>query len=405
MSKRILFVDDDPAVLEGLQDILFLRQTEWDMTFAGSGQAALEHLTHRTFDVIVSDIQMPGMDGITLLERIQRQHPAMVRIFLSGQPEAEVGLRVAPVCHQFLSKPCDADTLVNTVNRTCRLRDLVSNESLRKVVGGISRLPAFPALYMELQKLIAGGNADPVEIARIVKQDISMSAKVLQIVNSAYFGLGRRISSVEQAVIYMGALTVQQMVLASVFSGIVLPPGCGVQMEHLRRHSLLTAAIARNMFILNPDKAPQAWTAGMLHDLGKVVLAWNLPHHLPPAFELAEKTSCSLFRAERELYGVTHAEVGAYLLGLWGLPGEIVEAVANHHRPEEVQPSGLDLVVSIYTANALAHECANPAPAAPAAGNREINLELLASLNLAKPLEGWRLYATKIAPVEASQRQ
>jgi putative nucleotidyltransferase with HDIG domain len=302
-----------------------------------------------------------------------------------------------PVCHQFLSKPCDADTLVSAVNRTCRLQSMIANESLRKVMGGISRLPALPTLYMELQAVIAGGCADPRAVARIVSRDISMSAKVLQIVNSAYFGLGRRISSVEQAVIYLGALTVQQMVLASVFSGVVLPPNCGIRMKDLSEHSLLTAAIARNMFALNPDKAPQAWTAGMLHDLGKVVLAWNLPDHLRAALELAGNTSCSLFSAERDLYGVTHAEVGAYLLGLWGLPGEIVEAVANHHQPEETQPAGLDLVVSTHTANALAHECASPQSGD--ASCREINLDLLSSLNLAKTLEEWRCHATKITPL------
>jgi putative nucleotidyltransferase with HDIG domain len=345
---------------------------------------------------------MPGMDGIRLLESIQKQYPAMIRIFLSGQPEAETGLRVMPICHQFLSKPCDANTLISAVDRTCHLQDFVSNERLRRVVGGISRLPAVPSLYMELQRVISDGCADPRAIARIVSQDIGMSAKVLQIVNSAYFGLGRRISSVEHAVIYLGALTVQQMVLSSIFNSVVLPPGCGLRIQDVQKHSLLTAAIARNMFLVNPEKAPQAWTAGMLHDLGKVVLAWNLPDHLPPAFELAKRMSCSLFSAESELYGVTHAEVGAYLLGLWGLPGEVVEAVAHHHEPERVRPTELDLVVSTYTANALAHECTSP-PSDDVA-TPEINLELLSSLDLAAPLEGWRDYAMTLAPKESSTR-
>jgi putative nucleotidyltransferase with HDIG domain len=409
MRRRVLFVDDDSRVLEGLQDNFARSRPTWEAVFAGSGEAALEEFRKRSFDVIVSDLRMPGMGGIALLDEIRKLYPEAVRIFLSGQPEPEVGLRLVPVCHQFLAKPCDAGSLLSVVDRACWLQDLVPNGTLTKVIGGISRLPALPSLYVELQRLIAEDQGDPSNIARVVGQDVAMSAKVLQILNSTYFALSRRITAIEQAVVYLGVPTIQQLVLASVFDGATLRPRCGVELGRLRDHALLTAAIARNMFLEDRTQASLAWTAGMLHDVGKLVLGSGLPDHLPAALDLASRSSRPLFEAEQELYGVTHSEIGAYVLGLWGLPQAIVEAVANHHHPARGCPRGLDLTIAVYVASALANECAANECDTNECDTNEcikdenvpgitsvIDVDLLESLNVLEHLNRWRVTATEL---------
>jgi len=403
VMKRILFVDDEPRVLQGLQDLLARRRSSWEMVFAANGEATLEAFRRSRFDVIVADIRMPGMDGVALLERIRTEFPQTVRIVLSGQPEAELGIRALPVCHQFLSKPCDPDVLVNAVDRSCRLQELVEDEAVRKIVGGMSRLPALPSVYAELQTMLADESAGASDVARVVARDIALSAKVLQMVNSAFFGLGRRITAISEAVVYIGVPMIQQLVLAaSVFGGIKLRADCGVDLDRMRDHALLTAAIAKDIAKDIPsngnphnkgrNRASEAWTAGLLHDAGKLVLAAGLPDHLPAAIAHARGNQQPCYEAERELYGVTHAEIGAYLLGTWGLPHTIVEAVANHHFPGRAQPRKLDLVVAVHVADVLAHE-REAADAVTREAEPTLDTELLESLNLIASLEKWRTSA------------
>jgi putative nucleotidyltransferase with HDIG domain len=358
MKKRILFVDDEPRVLEGLEDLLVRHRRKWEMVFATSGAAALEQMRERPFDVVVTDMRMPEMDGAALLQSVKEKHPGAVRIVLSGHSEMEATMRTVPVAHQFLHKPCDPDVLEKAVERACDLQLLTSDENIRRVVGKLQRLPSLPAVYATLRRILADEKSGAKDVARVIEQDIGMSAKVLQLVNSAFFGLGRRITTIQQATAYLGFGMLQKLVLATeVFKGSRLDARSGLSLEGLRDHALLAAGIAQRILANDRKQAEDAWAAGLLHDIGKLVLAAELPDHLAAAGALARDTGRPLWRAEYELYGISHAEVGAYLLGLWGLPYPIVDAVANHHMPERVQHPGLDVLTAVHVANALAHEC------------------------------------------------
>ena len=394
MKKRILFVDDERFVLEGLEDLLARYRHKWEMVFSVSGQAALEDMQQKPFDVIVADMRMPGMDGEALLRLVNEKHPGTVRIVLSGQSEMEAAMRTVPIAHQFLHKPCDPGILEKVVERACSLQALVGDETVRKVVGGLRRLPTLPSVYAALQRTLADGRSGATDVARVLEQDIGMSAKVLQLVNSAFFGLGRRISSIQEAVSYLGFRMIQQVVLASeVFKGDGLDSRSGLSLERLRDHAVLTAGIARRVLAGDRKQAEDAWAAGLLHDIGKLILAAELPEHLLNAAQAAREAQQPMFRAEQELYGVTHAEIGAYLLGVWGLPYPIVEAVANHHVPGRVQQPCLDTLTAVHVANALAHE-------ADADGetlsSSTLDVEYLESLGLADQIESWREFAQEL---------
>jgi HD-like signal output (HDOD) protein len=405
MKTRILFVDDEPRVLEGLEDILLGYRQQWEMVFATSGATALEHMRGAPFDVVVTDIRMPGMDGIALLRIVRDEHPETIRIVLSGHSDMNGGcepgvLGALPVLHQVLYKPCQANLLEETIERACSLRALIGNESVRKVVGGLKGLPTLPAVYVELQQALGDQQAGARDIARIIQRDIGMSAKVLQLVNSSFFGLGRRIAEIEEAVAYLGTEMVSRIVLAAeVFDRRTPGRGsdqllCDQLLEGMRDHALLAAAIARRIMLHDRRRAADAWAAGLLHDIGKLVLAAELPWQLASASQMAKDLARPLHEVEQELYGVTHAEIGAYLLGTWGLPYPIVEAVANHHAPERVKHRDVSVLTAVHVADALAHECI---PAAKGSPCSLLSSTYINSLGLETRIEEWREGARELS--------
>ena len=395
MKKRILFVDDEPRVLEGLEDLLVRHRRKWEMVFAPGGAVALEHMRQKPFDVIVTDMRMPEMDGATLLRFVTNEHPETIRIVLSGCSETEAAIRTVPVAHQFLPKPCEAAVLECVVGRACGLHAIIGDDRMRKVLGGLKQLPALTENYQALQRALAGEPSGTVEMARIIKGDIAMSAKVLQLVNSAFFGLGRPIIGAAEAVQYLGTRTLQQLASADeVFAGNCVDPRSGLSPKELRNHARLTAEIAGNILAGNRKQSEEAWTTGFLHDIGKLVMAVELPEQLATAMAAAQETGRPLFQVEQELYGTTHAEIGAYLLSAWGFPTPVVEAVANHHHPERVQNPALNTLAAVHIADALAHECQ---PNNERKSQTELNMDYLTSLNAANQLSQWREAAQELA--------
>jgi len=148
--KAVLFVDDDENVLAGLRRMLRGFRDQWIMDFVASGAEALHYLAHREADVVVTDLRMPGMNGLELLKHLNSHYPHIVRIILSGQSDEESTIRAAGVAHQYLSKPCETETLKATIVRACALQDRLSNQSLKNIVAGMNSLPSPPTHYQEL---------------------------------------------------------------------------------------------------------------------------------------------------------------------------------------------------------------------------------------------------------------
>lgn len=386
--KRILFVDDEPKILDGLRDLLRKERKQWDMVFALGGQEALDELARGRFDVVVSDMRMPGIDGVMLLKMVKEKYPATARIILSGHAEREAVVNALPVAHQFLSKPCDADVLRTVVDRACGLQALLQDDNVRTVIGRVDRLPSVPRTYWELTEAAAQPDVGLADLAKLVEKDAAMTAKVLQLVNSSYFGLGQRQTSVQKAVAYLGIDLLKALALtAHVFSSATGPAVKGFSLEGLQDHSMLTARLAKS-FIADPKRAAEAFTAAVVHDVGKIVLALCVPGRFEEVIRTTIETGRMPHDVEKELLGVTHAEVGAYLLGLWGLPLTIVEAVAYHHHPELAHPT--DILVAVHVANALSYP-PGPSPD-PTAGGR-LNAAFVEGSPFGPKLEEWRTLA------------
>lgn len=357
MKRRILFVDDEPNVLEGLRNRLHKQRKKWDMQFTTSGVAALELVARAPVDVVVSDMRMPGMDGATLLGKVRECWPQVVRIVLSGHAEVATSLRAVPVAHQFLSKPCEPGAIEAAIERACKLQALVTDPLVEKVVGGVANLPPAPRIYQQLVATLTKEDVTVAEIARIICQDMALSAKLLQLANSSFLRLSRTMSSVEQAVVYLGHDAVKHLVLAAEVFGAAVPTSLttAADLDVLQRHAIVTAQLASSMFSERTVR-DDAFITGLLHDVGRLLLAVELPNRFVEAGEEASRRGIAVHEAELSLWGVTHAEVGGYLLALWGLPYDIVERVANHHEPGRVGPPGKDVLTAVHVADVLARE-------------------------------------------------
>lgn len=355
--KRILFVDDESKILDGIRRMLHGDRERWDMQFAVGGEAALQAFEGAPFDVIVSDMRMPGMDGATLLGRIRDRYPSTARIVLSGYSDGGMATRAIPVAHRFLSKPCEGVELEATIERVCILQDLLSSAELRKIVGTIGELPSLSGTYHSLLDALKDPNISIQDVAKIIELDMGMSAKVLQLVNSAFFGLAQTVTNLKSAAAYLGIETLKNLALATETFRVFVPDArippsvC----EALQRHAHQTAMIARKMPM--PAKALDVTVvSALLHDVGRLILASKMPDKYCAVMARAQERGCEEFEAEEELLGLSHAELGAYLLGLWGFPPLAVEAIAHHHRPTRIPHSGFDSSVALYLVDVLDHE-------------------------------------------------
>ncbi len=354
---HVLFVDDEPQILQGLRRLLRPMRDRWQMSYATSGERAIELMEQQSVDVIVSDIRMPGMDGVELLDKIKQRWPNTVRIALSGHSERQELLRAAGTVHRYLAKPCRPNELRATIERTRALRTVLVQPELEVLVASLGKLPSLPTLYGELLREVHSPNCSAARVGRIIQRDLGMTAKLLQLVNSSWFNLERKVADPVQAVVLLGTETVRALVIqAHLFQQVKGRQPGGLKLEVLWSHSMAVATLAKRLLVLNERPRVEqdiAFLAGLLHDVGKLVLAQGRSkEHRKMLREHPQQAS---WRRELDVFGGTHAEVGAYLVGLWGLPEEAVEALAWHHHPASCPFQVCCVATAVHVANAMHH--------------------------------------------------
>jgi HD-like signal output (HDOD) protein len=322
---------------------------------------------------------------------VLKRHPQTVRIVLSGHAEREAVLRLIGPAHQYLSKPCDADELRNAIARAFALRDLLGNERLKRLTTRIKNLPSLPTLQNRLTEELREDSPSVERVGKIISRDIAMTAKILQLVNSAFFGLAQPINNPVDAVTYLGLNTIRSLVLSvGIFSQFDQKACRSFSLDELAHHSWLTGTLARTVAQQEGRASKildQCFLAGLLHDVGQLILACGLHEEYAEVIARAKNQNLPVWQVEQEVFGASHADVGAYLLALWGLPNPIIEAVALHHQPARSATLEFSPAVAVHAADVFAHELSGTNTEVPPP---PFDTEYLTRLGLAGRIETWR---------------
>ena len=347
-KKRIMFVDDEPAVLAALSNLLRRDRHRWDLVFAQGGDEAKRELDASTFDIVITDMRMPHLDGLDVLQHVKQKSPSTIRIILSGYAESATVLEALPLVHQFLSKPCDAKTLRATIER-CGLDSRLSNDqSLSGLVGSLPCLPSEPTVLADLRAATQDPETTIDELGAICERDPALAAKVLQIANTAHFRGGDEPTSAIRIAVAQLGIDVMTSLATSTMVALPSNPVCAAMIGELQRRAVDAAQRARQS-IADPARADEAYTAGLLHDIGRLVLAHAMGDAYRAVVAETDATGEPLWECEQRLLGVTHQAIGAHLLGIWALPHELVEACERHHDPTALPTANAQLVAAIQT--------------------------------------------------------
>ncbi len=354
MKLNILFVDDEANIIRGLKRILRTLKDNWNFFFAEGGNEALEIMEQTKINVVVSDMRMPNMNGAELLEIVKEKYPSTIRFILSGQSNEELALKATRSAHKFIAKPIEPEMLKKTIRQSFSLHQQLDNENLRKVINGINRLPTLPYTYLEIEKELSKDVFSLQKITTIINSDVVMAAKILQLVNSAFFGLPQNISNVSQAINLLGADIIKSLIIyVQVFKSYEGSKNIHTMLNDIWSHSLKVANNAKKIIHNLGNKkndAEAAYISGLLHDIGKIVILSSNSFHKDILKKMKEK-NYSYNLAEEEVLGISHAEVGGYLLRLWGLPETVVETVLHHHNSALLNDESIDILTAVYFAN------------------------------------------------------
>jgi CheY-like chemotaxis protein/HD-like signal output (HDOD) protein len=387
MSKpRALFVDDEPRILDGLRRSLRAKRGEWEMAFVSDGAGALELLAQSPYDVVVSDMRMPEMDGAELLTTISRRHPQVARVVLSGHIEPEAAIQVSVAGHRFLTKPSDVESVVAVIEQLLVRTSSTHQREARRIAGGVRAIPTLPEHTNGIVALL-GSDANLSYAVQTAMHDVGLTAKLLQLSNSRFFGSRPRNSSVESIVNAMGVPMVQAVAGAGHVLQSTAPwnPAIEQDLRTAWRHAVATACLVDS--VASPANRPHAQAAALLQDVGRLVCL--------AAGGDEQGATVDLLAQTRD--GVPFRDVGVELLHLWGLPPPIVTAVAQRDTPQSPDPSGLGVAAAVRTAHLLIQQTES---ACPGVGTYEEELAvLLTHPQLKAHAVDWRQ-----AAVEASHR-
>ncbi len=389
--KRILFVDDDESVLDGLRRLLHKMEDEWSMEFFGDGPSALVAMDKNSYDIIVTDLRMAEMGGVELLEIVRKRHPDATRLMLSGCSEQPMYGKAVSCAHQFIAKPCDSDQLISQLSRSFAIRERIRSQKVAQVLPSLRSLPAMPQVYKRVLDMIENPRCTSRKVGEVISKDIGMSAKILQIVNSAFYGPSMKISDPVRASVYLGIKAIKALALTDgVFSTLPEETVQEFCVTGLQEHCVRVGALARSICKTQKFTDQQqeiAMMAGILHDTGKMILITEFDYEFSEIIRLSRVEQKPCHEIERETIDLTHAELGGCLLNLWGLGNDIIEAATFHHEPEQCVDNGFSIATAVYLANAIDHQlCSSLSDG----WSEDINMDILETLELTEMLPEWK---------------
>jgi len=405
MKKQICFAGFAERELDALQPALAALGGAWTCVFSPDAAAARAVLLTAPFDAAVVNLRPDGICDSALLQEAATQHPRMLRFVLGEVGDRDLMVNCIGAAHQFISRPWKAPELISIIERSLALDAWLSNDNLRSFVPRLGKLPGLPATYFEVLKKTESPNATVESVAEVIARDPTLTARLLQMVNSPACGLAEKITNPAEAVSMLGLDVIKSLVLClQVFAQSAPAPAAGLSLERLWRQSFLVAKMAAKIVLRhngNEHLAGEAYTAGLLHNVGQIVLAASLSTQYALVIEAARKQKRPLREVELEQLGVTNNQVGAYLLGLWGLPLPLLEATALHDTPSLATTVEFSILTAVHVAKVLAQEDDSRGQGPPLP---KLDGAYLAALDLPAKTEAWRKILAAAPPERPNPR-
>ena len=386
-KPSIVFVDDQNNILQGFRRSLRNLENVWNIHYSVGGKETLRLMETTSIDIIVSDTNMPGMRGTELLKEVQSLYPKTIRLVLSGggsrSDDISILLRTS---HQFFSKPFDIEKLKNTAERLLALREKVGDDNLIKLIASISKLPCSPHIYAAFKKEREGSSADLEKMGAFIAQDPGLTAKMLQSLNSTYFGVNKAGIHPFKAAQSMGPGTINYLFDEDTHFHTIEPnhPNYAF-LAAVYKQSLHCAYLVEAL--AESENLPEslkniAYTTGMLGNIGSIILSYGLPEAYAKITS-GFKTLAAQAQTEKKAFGASHNIVGAYFLGLWGFPEAACDATAHSQTPEKSPQQTLNLTTLMHVAQAFvqAEDLATQ--------KTHLNMSYLEKLGLSDKLQKW----------------
>lgn len=348
MEKTILFVDDEKQILRAIKRLFM--ETDYIVFLADSGREALEILENEAVNMLITDIRMPKMNGYELLQVVKIKYPKVLRIAISGYTDNSQVYEALQknLAKLYLFKPWDNDIFLKTVDNIFKFEDVLKNKQVLELINNLDNLPTIPKLYKDICDLIEKQESID-HITEKIEEDQAIVSKILQVSNSAFYGV--RTGSVKSAILYLGLSNIKNIVLNnSVFdSGILNGFSRDLLWNHINITNKLVLIFFEKFF---KKKLPETHqSAGLLHDIGIAVLLNNYKEKYFEIINMAlEHEERNLLQLEKEILGITHQEIGGYLLNWWELPYPIVESALFHHNPQDNRLIYNKLVATVHIA-------------------------------------------------------
>jgi putative nucleotidyltransferase with HDIG domain len=404
---RILVLIDDTAELAQAAPLFSQLPEGWKVTFSQTPADALYVLDQVPFDIVFVDLKAGPLASTQFLHEVWARYPKTIRFLLAANMEPDLMVTCALGPHQFLQKPIDASAVRGALDRATLVDRLFREPRVQNLVSRIRTFPSRPTVYVEVMRELRSSDSSPQVVGELVSRDLAISSKLLQITNSAFFGFSQRVSSPAEAVLLLGMETTASLVLGiEAFARLDNVKLLYFSTDQVWKHSQAVANSARaiaDAMTNDASIAHDAFTGALLHDIGKLALAVNFEDQYRQALNEAREKNVPAWEIEKEMFGATHAEVGAYLLSLWGLPASVIEAVASHHLPSRELPTKFSPLTAVHLANALDY-----AESSGQSGFPEFRLDLdyPAELHLQENLEELREIArTASRPADSSTTQ
>lgn len=354
MSNTIMFVDDEKQLLRAL-DRLFV-DSRYETVLMDSGEEALAFMEHTPVNLVVSDIRMPGINGFDFLRQVKEKYPATMRVALSGYTDSRAIYKALEenVAKMYMFKPWDNRELLSTIEKMFQLEEVFTDKKIMDLINNLDDLPTIPALYSKIKTMIQE-DEDVEKIATLIEADQASSAKILRIANSAFYGA--KTGSISQAIMYIGLANIKSILLSNAVFNVKGPMKDRVQ--HLWRNAALTNKMTNHLFFkITGKKIPNVFaSAGLLHNVGMVVLISKFCNVWDEIVKSGIVSNMECSEIGKRILGVSHEELGGYLLNWWELPLPIVESALYHQNPlnERIINREIVSIVHIASYNAWKH--------------------------------------------------